>query len=762
MTTVSETARIEPAPQIRRVLAQLRARIRRYVWIEGLAAAVVWLGIAFWATLLLDWFFEPPAAVRLIALAAAGFVLLAILVRRIAHRLAAPLGDANMATVLERRFPNLDDSLLTTVVLAGRNADPTQCNPEMLERTCREAAERIGDVRLREVFNPKPMRQRVASAFALSASVLAFALWQPAAFGIWAQRSLALSPELWPRYSRLVVEGFDDEGRVKVARGAEFDLVAKADTAWPVVPQVVEVRYRAEGGRRQREPMSRRGNAVPGQDPFQEYTHRFESVLASVDLDVYGGDASIRGLRIEAVDSPTINEMHLTVQLPEYTGRPDRTLPVSGVMQVPRGSRLVVHARANKPLVRVRIDSVLDDAPPPPVVLESDSLDADAQGFELPVPPLMGDTTLQFTLFDTDGIQSREPTQLRLVAIADAPPQLAVRLHGIGTAITPQARLPVVGEIRDDYGVARTWFEHAIDEAELTTRVISEPEAAPTAVVFNDEALEAADLELAVGQKLTLLVKAADRYDLSGGPNVGTGDRWQLEVVTPDQLRTMLEARELVLRQRFEQIIREATETRDLLARMDFGPKPAEEEEPAGGAEAEDAAESAPADSPMEQLTGGQDDTRRQQMALRVQRALQNSRKNAHETKGVADSFDDIELQLINNRVDTEELRFRIAEGIAQPLHAIADEALPELERRLDALEQSLEDEELRTARRDRARQQADEVLLTMQLVLQRMIELESFNEAVDMLRQIIALQGDLEQQTKQRQKQKVLDLLED
>ena len=42
------------------------------------------------------------------------------------------------------------------------------------------------------------------------------------------------------------------------------------------------------------------------------------------------------------------------------------------------------------------------------------------------------------------------------------------------------------------------------------------------------------------------------------------------------------------------------------------------------------------------------------------------------------------------------------------------------------------------------------------------MIELESFNEAIDMLRQIIALQGDLEQQTKQRQKQKVLDLLED
>ena len=40
-----------------------------------------------------------------------------------------------------------------------------------------------------------------------------------------------------------------------------------------------------------------------------------------------------------------------------------------------------------------------------------------------------------------------------------------------------------------------------------------------------------------------------------------------LDVVTPEQLRALLESRELVLRQRFESIMREMTETRDLLAR---------------------------------------------------------------------------------------------------------------------------------------------------------------------------------------------------
>lgn len=759
MTPAPDSARMELAPEIRGVLAQLRARIRRYAWFEGLAAVVTWLGLAFWITLLLDWFFEPPVAVRVLALITAGVVLLAILAKKIVGRLLVPLADTSMAMVLERRFSYLDDALLTAVVLAERPVDPALCNAEMLEQTCREAVVRIGRLRVREVFNLTPLRRQAASAAALAASVILFAVLQPNVFGIWAQRSLALSPKLWPRYCRLLVDGFDAQGRVKVARGREFELVAKADTSWPVVPQVVEVHHQAEGGRRQRASMSRQGNAVPDRDPFQEYVYVFESVLASVDIDVLGGDAMVRGLRIEVVDSPTINEMQLAVELPAYTGSPKRLLPVSGVVQLLRGSRVLVHARSNKPLVRVRIDSVLEDPPPPPIVLEADMLDADRQGFELALPPLAADRTLQFTLFDTDGIQSREATQLRLVALADAAPQVAVRLHGIGSAVTPKARLPVVGEIRDDYGIADVWFDFAVDQGEAAKRPIHEPKPVPTTLELNDDALEIADLELAVGQKLFLAVKATDRFDLSGGPNVGTGDRWQLDVVTADQLRTLLEARELVLRQRFEQIIREATETRDLLARMEFNPKTADSEDsPAEGNESvEDTGGEAKMEdervSPMRQLT---------RRTLRVQRALQNSRKNSHEITGVADAFDDIELQLINNRVDTEELRSRIAEGIAQPLHAIADKTLPELERRLQSLQESLDDDSLGSARCERARQQADDMLLAMQMVLQRMIELESFNEAIDMLRQIIALQGELEQQTKQRQKQKVLDLLED
>ena len=99
----------------------------------------------------------------------------------------------------------------------------------------------------------------------------------PTSFGVWARRALALSNELWPRSTRLEVKGFPG-GVQKVARGADLEVVARADATMPQVPQVVEVRYRTEGGGRGRATMDRRGVARGPEDHFQEYAYTFRSV----------------------------------------------------------------------------------------------------------------------------------------------------------------------------------------------------------------------------------------------------------------------------------------------------------------------------------------------------------------------------------------------------------------------------------------------------------------------------------------------------
>ena len=231
--------------------------------------------------------------------------------------------------------------------------------------------------------------------------------------------------------------------------------------------------------------------------------------------------------------------------------------------------------------------------------------------------------------------------------------------------------------------------------------------------------------------------------DLGHGPNVSSSERWLLDVVTPEQLRTMLESRELVLRQRFDAMMQEMTETRDLLARLNVGSgglagqKDRSAQEPAGETGmSREPGDDEPDDSPARQ---------RALRLLRVEGALTNCRKSTQEVLGLAEAFDDIRKQLINNRIDTEELKEPAARRHRRAApHALPKPMFPELERRLEGLQAVLDDAARSPAAASRAQQQADEILLAMRKVRDRMIEVEDFNEAVGLLREIIKTQEQL------------------
>ncbi len=56
---------------------------------------------------------------------------------------------------------------------------------------------------------------------------------------------------------------------------------------------------------------------------------------------------------------------------------------------------------------------------------------------------------------------------------------------------------------------------------------------------------------------------------------------------------------------------------------------------------------------------------------------------------------------------------------------------------------------------------QIDAILVEMQSVLDKMLELETFNEVLDMLRQIIDNQQQVNEETKQKQKKDLRSLIE-
>jgi hypothetical protein len=768
----------ELAPAIRQVLDALRRRIRWYVWLEGLGWAVAWLGAAFWASLAIDRYLEPTAAVRQILAVIVGLVLAWVLFRGILRRAFVPLRDPSMALLLERYFPQFGDSLLTAVDLSEGDGTVEGLSSELLARTCRDAAGPLGEVRLPKVFNPWPLRKSVGAAAALLSSVVLFGLLQSHAMGIWARRSLLFAEESWPRTTHLLMEGFQD-GSIKILRGTGATVVCTADRGDPnvpervyTVPERVYVDY-IEGGARKSKPMRRQRDADPEKSRYQRFSYAFESVVSPITFDVAGGDDAIRGLRIEVVDNPAIVTMEVDCEYPPYTGRTPKSFPMTNVMQFPWGSRITVRATTNKNLVQVRVEQQQETGPrrkpseePSAVAIRPSP--ENPRSFRHAIGTLTKETTVLFTLFDADGIRSREPVPLTLAAVEDERPRLSVRLQGIGTAgaaIAPRAMLPAAGQVTDDYGIARVWFEYAVDQKPAATKQIAALSGNLTEYPLKlpEALLDAAGLDLKPGQKFSVCVKAEDRFNLGSGPNVGSGDRWVLDVVTPQQLQTMLKARQLVLRQRFEETIKKVEYTRNLLAGLDFSPpkKPAPPKDPAAKRAEPKSGEKAAAPKPE---SGAEAPSAAERLALRtldVRSAAENSVTDAHEVLGLAEAFSEIRQELVNNRIDDEEGKRRLQDEIAVPLRRIGSEMFAELDRQLDRLQETIADAAKGAESRDQTVRQADAILLAMRQALGKMSRLEDLNEVIETLRAIIRAQEKVQVLTKQRQKESLTELKE-
>jgi len=711
---------IDAAP-LRAALDRLRGQAQAWIWVESLGLIALWAAAFFWTTLLVDWFFEPPAAVRAAWLVAAAIGLGWLVIAKIVARLAAPLSDPQLALLVERTHPQFRDSLSTAIELADASRDDV--DEAMLARTVAAAEALVPDVRPARVFRRRSLMLLAGVAAAAAATVVTLAALQPDVAGRWVRRMVLTRNEPWPRRVSLVAEGFVAGVRT-VARGSDVEVLVRA-TATGEIPAVVDLRSRpaAAGGRTWRwDRMGTRGGA--GADG-QVFGHLLKGVSEPLDLEIRGGDARLRGLRLEVVDAPALESLSITATLPAYLGAGTRAAPPARVVQVPRGADVAITATATKPLsagglavVADGVETTLAELPPAP---------AGGRSITTRLDGLDGDQTVVVKFTDVHGLVNREPITFVLSAVPDEPPQVSMRLRGISTAVTPRARLPVQGTIADDHGVAEAAVRLRLAEAEpgaaeaaVTDRLqpiaALTPGAAVTELAGEDaEVVPLEPLELVPGRRIEVAVIAADGCALTGGPNRSTSETWSLDVVTPDALLALLEAREVILRRRFESVIGDLTQARERLAA------------------APDIAE-----------TG---------------RLGEAAARAAGETEEIAGTFRDIRLELDNNSLLSPELDMRLVAQIAAPLEGIALRDLPGL---ANACRRAAEPGNGGAAMpADRLVRQAEEVLARMRAVLDMMMELESFNEVVERLRGVIRAQEQLRSETLERQKKRAREALE-
>ncbi len=801
MDATNQSQKPQISAEIVRLLSALRWRIRTYVWIEGLSVAVIWVGLTFWASLAIDYLpvllgaSEMPRTARAVLLGAIALVLGWILYRWVLRRTFVRMPNRSMAMLLERRFGQFHDSLLTSVELTDRELD-ADTSARMLSQTQEEAIGNLRRVKLSSVFDARPLVFSLVGAILLTGSVGLFYAAQAKAFRIGVERIYGLGDTPWPRNSRIEVVGvsvpqtaagrdgairaplipFRDQA-VKVARGASVTLTVRADATAKHVPDVCTIYYRTAEGDRGRVNMTRVGRIRDDYQTFSYDGKPLKGILSTVTFDVVGFDHRLRGFTLEVVDAPAVIEAELGCEFPGYMVNEElglwlpRDIPLTSGTQLPAGTEVTLKAASNKPLSEVR---VFDTQSEKSTSLPDGAIDDDRLGFAIPLGKLQDPVSLEITLVDTDNVASDRAHRVYVGAIADVAPRVNVGLRGIGTAVTPDVRIPIQGSVQDDYGVARTWLEVMVGDQQPgeVPITIARDGGLETDIDFRARRADG-ERALQAGDTLNLTVKAADRADLTSSPNVGVSDHYQLEVVAPDELLSRLEARELGLRKRFEQVVMEVTEMRDSLVRVRVeGP----DAETTGGdlgerdrpLEDDSAGENGPSESPAEAALR----IAKRKWALRLlrsQRAVFQSQKSAQETLGIAASFDDIRLELINNRVETQDRKERLQEKIAEPLNQIGETLFPELDSRLEALIQTMdqridelaasgEEDADTVAKAEAALEQANEVLLAMNEVLENMLDLESFNELLDLVRGIIRDQEKILSETK---KQQLLELSE-
>ena len=811
-------------PEIAGVLDDLRSRIRRYVLIEGISAVVVIVCALFWLTFSLDSIYfqisklELPVWFR----SACSLLLIVVLCAAVAvwilMRILRGFRTRALALILEKRFPQLGDRLITAVELTDP-ADPRQrdLGGAMLARTVEEAAGQVRDFDLSEVFDPSPLRRWGIGAAVLLISVLGFGVLNAQAMERWVNAFVLFQDDYWEPYRKSTlsvhvvvqpgdrIKEFSESGVYKHPRGADLTLLAQSPPDRNS-PEEVTLSYRSRGSGG-----ATRGSVAMSPVDERHFRHTLSRVIDEHQLWVMGGDyVNRRPYRIVIVDPPRIDEIVLKCDYPDYTGfdaLSDRDLKVQGTqVSIPLETAFVLQAAANKSLVGVQIrcehfdlkfghsgdgkdDATLTIHPPPPEADEepakarviqlaggtaSEWFGPERKSFHVPmvlsssasaslaeltdggVPeiPLPPDTLLQISLHDEDDVTAAEPGVLTINGIVDAEPIVDVRRTGVGTSLTRLAEVPVEGRITDDYGVAEARFGYRVDEAEEYTEV-------PLETKPNGQR------DFILGPEEGPRV---ERFPLTP-LRLKVGQRLALTVFAEDADNlngpntahgevfsfTIVTPEELLAQLYDKELnLRQRFEQirREVQGVRDDIALHRQRYE-----EGQSLAENSSDASAQASL----DEEWRQLLiavAASADRSLHQVRKTHTESRAVEVGFRDIRAEMVNNGVDATTALLRIDTGILQPLHEVNEVIYPVVDQRVGLFRLANETGTDPRAAMDDSLAELDRLLARMDDVIEQMQDRRGYNELIQLLQDLIDRQAELNDATREEQERRLFDLL--
>lgn len=702
---------VSPAPTalsdtLARRLRRLARRVRAQVVLDGLAAWMALAAALAVAQLLLDFSLHIRWSIRGMLTTAAAGALAWTAWRRLVRPMRMAVGPVEAARLVERTAPELASLLISAVRFsAGQIGEPASNSPALAAAVVQRANELAAAVDFRRPLQAHRVRRAVMILTGLAAGAALAAQAAPQVVAVWFQRNVLLADVEWPRRTRLIVDLPD--GVLRGAVGDDLEIAARVEG---VVPRQVDVVFETASGRAGRESMT-----AVGVDGLR-YTLR--NAREDFKFHLEGGDDRTRTFRAVLSERPRVSGSHIRIVPPAYTGLEATTLgDGQRSAQVLLGSEVTIDIRTARPVAAAVLtagdEPIMAARPAERHPLETGAtpehgLETGATAWTVTIRP-RETRTYHFALTDPAGLTDRRPVRFAIRVERDEPPMVRLKIPGAGESITPAAVLPLELECADTYGLA---------SVEIVAQSTRGAGGSPIAVngltkgspEFAAElAWPAAALAAEPGDRITLFARASDADDVSG-PNVAQSPPITLRVVSREEFLADLARREQEHRIEFERLIDAQEDVRRRWLTV-------------VGA--------------LQRLGAAEDWSA-------IVAPLERRQRSAAGAVGVvAQKFEQILMQLRMNQLETPLERERIGEGIVAPLSDLARRDL------------KLAADQLRRAARERRLDEAAaidagqaELIERMRAVLARMIQWEGFQEALTLLREIVALQRDVNEQT--------------
>jgi hypothetical protein len=470
------SAAVDPvAATLRPLLAEQLQRLRRrYLW-HGLAIAVAAPCAAVLLFFALDHSLRLPQPIRLLHAAIVLALGVAAAFRFLRYPLQRQFTDVDLATWVERSFPELHQRLVSALQLHALAGDDlrNQSRP-MIDRLLQETAASARALPLERLFDDRRVRRLSLVATGLLLVLGTGALLSPATARAFVLRHLGFAAE-YPRQTHLVVElppagpelqRQDRDGitELLLPAGADLHVSVFADGVVPkdVYLEVQPDRDAADGT------LPARSIAMTPR-PGDRFRHVFRRLAGAFTFHARGGDDDHgdRLVVVRTLHPPQVATLRATVTAPAYTGAPPAE-QTGGAIEALIGSDVALSltttaAVQQATMVFLESGRRLELQP---TALQDDSARSTVYATRFVVE---ASDRYQIELFTDNGLRNPNPGTYPIAALQDyAPVGRWLLPDDEALLLLPRALLCVRVDAHDDFGL--TGIDLGIDHAGARVR----------------------------------------------------------------------------------------------------------------------------------------------------------------------------------------------------------------------------------------------------------------------------------------------------